>query len=243
MNQHEPYSPAPPAVWGTDHLKVADKTPPLVGNQLTIPVAAPASKHRSGKQTALIIGAVILVVVIVVVIIAVAGRALYSTDRDNQARSTTQTEDSTKLLNFEDMPAEMVEKVPAEIGEAVAFCTDLSIVALDIYDEVPHCAIENEELDSYGLKSVNYLNTTEQVELALSEHDSLESHVYGLEDSPDQHFAVHTQGSATSATVYLVESPAPDQAIVYELADVTEDDLVSFLERYEVIGQGTTLAA
>lgn len=239
MNQHETYQPAPPDTWGTDNLAAQ----PWGGTQLTVPVATAAAPQPSSKKSLFIVGAVVMVVIVAVVLTAIVGSMLLSDDGDAQAGNSA-ADSASGMTEFQNMPEAMVSGVPADVGSAVSHCTaEGSLLVLKIRDNVDLCNIKSGQMDSRGLEAIYYLDTTIQVELALTELDGMESQIYRSKGSDERHLAVHALSwDSEPTTVYLVDSPEPDKAIVYRFQEITEQDLVDFLEKYKILDQATTEA-
>lgn len=266
MNQNETYSPAPAHTWGPDNLTASPNFPPdngngfsgnaFSGNPMTAPMGTPQTKQSSAKQPLVIIGAVVLVVVVVLGVIAIVGAMLYSDDQTvasdgsglaeapslSESPSTSAADDpsaSSRLPDWQQMPADMVAQVPKQLGDAVVYCSSRHLIMFDIEDEVPSCSVSSAEIDTFGMQSFYYLDNKTEVEAAIVGSDYLESEVYRSKEEKDKVFAVHTDSIGGA---YLVHSPAPDKAIVYRFLSATEDDIVSFLETFNIVQEVTTEA-
>lgn len=259
MNQNETYSPAPAHTWGPDNLSVPPNVPPSSGNSfssnpMTVPVATAAAGKSSAQQPLLIIGAVVLVIVVMLGVVAVVGGLLYSSDqtvtsddpaiaeapRTSESPSKTDdSSDSSRLSDWEKMPADMVAQVPQELGDAVVYCSSRRLIPFDIEGEVPSCAVSPTDIDTFGMQSFYYLDNKAAVEAAIVGSEYMESEVFRSKEEKDKIFAVHTDSIGGA---YLVHSPAPDRAIVYRFLSASEDDIVAFLETFNVVGEVTTEA-
>lgn len=256
MNQNQTYSPAPANTWGPDNLTVPPKAPPYSGNPMTVPVAAPTANKSSAQQPLLVIGAVVLVLVVVLGIVAVVGGLLYSGDQtgtsdgsalaetprlseEPSASATDDSSDSSRIPDWEKMPADMVAQVPQELGDAVVYCSSRQLILFDIEGEVPSCSVSPIDIDTFGMQSFYYLDNKAQVEAAIVGPDYMESEVYRSKEEKDKVFAVHIDRTGGA---YLVHSTAPDRAIVYRFRSASEEDIVAFLDTFKIIDQASTEA-